>query len=120
MNDERKGYLIWGALMAFLLALVFVLQYSDTPKWTEAIKPGLFIVTFGFLLKTFADAYNLIFAQRRLNVWSYVAFAIALICLLLLWALGGTAKALLFIIGTAFTVFVVVLVANWLKPHRYD
>ncbi len=115
MNGERKGFLFWGALMAFLFALVFILQYSDTPKWTEAIKPGLFIVTFGSLLKAFADAYSLFFAQRRLNVWSYVAFVSALICLTLLWALGGTAKALLFIIGFALAVFVMALVASWLK-----
>jgi hypothetical protein len=115
MNDEKKGALVWGAVMAFLFGLVFVLQYSDTPKWTEAIKPGLVIVTFGFLLKTFADVYNLIFVQRRLNVWSYVAFASALICLILLWALGGTAKALLVIIGFALTFLIIALIAKWLK-----
>jgi hypothetical protein len=115
MNDARKGAFAWGAAMAVLFGVVFVLQYRDTPEWTEAIKPGLVIVTFGFLLKTFADVYSLIFAQRRLNVWSYAAFAIALICLLLLWALGGTARALLFVIGFALILSIIAFVASWLK-----
>ena len=117
MNNSRKAALVWGALMMGLLGVVFVLQYRDTPKWTEAIKPELFIVAFGFLLKTFADIYNLISARRQFNVWSFGALAIAIICLLLLWALGGNIKALLFVIGFALTVFIIALVANWLKAR---
>lgn len=115
MNDARKVLLVWGGVMALLFTLVFVLQYRDTPKWTEAIKPGLVIVTFGFVLKTFADVYSALFAQRRLDLWSFVAFAIALFCLLLLWALGGTAGALLFVIGFSLIFLVIALVTNWLK-----
>lgn len=115
MNDARKSSLIWGVVMALLFGLLFVLQYRETPKWTEAIQPGLVITTFGFVLKTFADVYSLIFSQRGLDLWSYIAFGIALVCLLSLWALGGTANAILFILGYALVFLVIALVTNWLK-----
>lgn len=118
MSNSKKENLLWWALMVFLLGLVLVLQYRDTPNWTEAIKPGLVIVAFGFLLKTFADIYNLIFARRRLNVWSFVAFSVAIICLLLLWTLDRNIKALVFVVGLTLSAFVIVLVARWLFNGR--
>lgn len=115
INDLKKTGIVWALLMIGLLATVFVLQYMDTHKWTEAIKPVMFIVAFGSLLKTFADLYNFIASRHRFNAWSITAFCAATSCLTVLWILGGNIKGLLFIIGLALMLFLIVLLANWLK-----
>lgn len=118
MNDRTKATLVWGMFIACMLVLVVVLEYRDTSKWTEAVKPALVVSTFALVVKTLVDLYSRFSHGRTFDGWTYAALAAAIGCVILLWLLGGTAKALLSVLVLSTVAAGVGIASSWITDKR--
>lgn len=118
MNDEKKEAILWWIMMLVLACLIFVLQYKDTPRWTDAIKPLLAICVLILLARAVVEFYYVVVGRCRLNIWSLIGFSASIVCLLFLWFTGSPIKALLANVGMALGLAVIVLMVNWIKGRK--
>ena len=117
MNNDKKENLLWWLMMIVLMCLLYVFQYKDTPKWTDAIRPILALTGVGLLLRAIFEFYFVMFGRHRLNMWSFFGLGTSVVCLFSLWYLGSTIKGLFAIVGLTFAFAVIVLLVNWIKER---